>query len=131
MFLVHQLRHSAGLIAVALACAVLIGSLCPRGWFVCVHAESVALTGAGHAAEHGSCDSAACCTEDDCLDFAISLVLDDQVASIQAHVSLPLAPLVEILPDTRRGVGSLESPRHMPPDDPPLPALIRHVRLLV
>lgn len=132
MTLLHPLlRRCAGLIALGLAFAVLVGSLCPRGWFVCVHEDSVALTGAGHAADQGACDEDDCCPEDGCLDLAISLVLDDQTAVATAPVALPVAPLVEFLPDARRGVAVLELPRHTLPGDPPLPALIRHVRLLV
>lgn len=129
-FLHPLLRRSAGLIALVLAFAVLVGSLCPRGWFVCMHEDTVALTGAGHAADQGGCDDD-CCPEDGCLDLAISLVLDDQTAAANVPVALPVAPVVEFLPDARRGVAVLELPRHTLPGDPPLPDLIRHVRLLV
>ena len=132
MFLPNPLlRRTAGLLALGLALAVLVGSLCPRGWFVCVHEQSVALTHTGHATGEGVCDSDDCCPAQGCLDLAISLVLDDQIAAPLAPLALPVASLVEFLPDAARDAILLETPRHAQPGGPPLPDLIRHVRLLV
>jgi hypothetical protein len=39
--------------------------------------------------------------------------------------------VIAFLPDATRGLTALESPRLVHPGDPPLPDLIRHVRLLV
>jgi hypothetical protein len=132
------LRRSVGLIALALAVAVLLGSLCPRGWFVCLHQQTVALTDAGHATDgHGcvvddGCGETDCCPgADGCLDLAISLVLDDLGAVAPVQVSLPVAPVIASLPDATHGLATLESPPRIRLGDPPLPDLIRHVRLLV
>lgn len=128
----HLSRRTAGALALVLACAVLVGSLCPRGWFVCVHGQDIALAGADHADEEHGCTEQDCCPgTDGCLDLAISLVLDDQNAGAPLPVSLPESPMVGLLPDATRGVMTLESPRWIHLGDPPLPDLIRHVRLLV
>lgn len=114
-----------------LALAVLMGSLCPRGWFVCVHEDAVALADAGHAADDGLCGEDDCCPDDGCLDLAISLVLDDQAAVAPVVLALPPAALVEVLPDARHAVATVQVPPRGFLGDPPLPDLIRHVRLLV
>lgn len=125
------LRRTAGLIALGLALAVLVGSLCPRGWFVCVHEDAVTLADAGHAADDGACGEDDCCPEDGCLDLAISLVLDDQAAVAPVTLTLPSAMLVQVLPDARHAVTNVQVPSRGFMGDPPLPDLIRHVRLLV
>lgn len=125
------LRRTAGLLALGLALVVLLGSLCPRGWFVCLHGQSVALADTGHAADDGTCGEEDCCPDDGCLDLAISLVLDDQAAGAPVVVSLPSAVVVELLPDAVLGATTPVLPAPGRLADPPLPDLIRHVRLLV
>ena len=45
----HLLRRSAGALALVLAFAVMLSSLCPRGWFICMHDEAFVLVDGHHA----------------------------------------------------------------------------------
>lgn len=120
----HLLRRSTGAVALVLALAVLLGSVCPRGWFLCVHDETFALVDAHHAngsgpadcdhddecpsgcPERDGCPAGGGCPGDDgcpdgagCLDLAVSFVLDDQTNAALVWGTLPSGPLIAHLPD--------------------------------
>lgn len=137
----HLLRRSAGALALVLAFAVLIGSLCPRGWFICVHDEAFVLVDGHHAnADDAACGDDGCpadgCpstpTEDTgCLDLALSFVLDDQTVALPVRGVLPSGPVLASLPDlTAAAVTVCVPSRDLVGGPPPSPFVI-HIRLLV
>lgn len=134
----HVWHRSAGAVALLVAFAVLLGSLCPRGWFVCVDGETIALVGEHHAdghhtnAHHGEHDCGQTnCGDKDCLDFALSLVLDDQTVAPVNWGVLPPGFVLASLPDLTAAVAS--SPRLWCADihDPPPLPFVSQIRLLV
>ena len=134
----HVWHRSAGALALVVAFAVLLGSLCPRGWFVCLDGENIALVDEHHAdghhtnAHHGEHDCGQTnCGEKDCLDFALSLVLDDQTVVPGNWAVLPAGCVLARLPDLTAAAANTTTrwcaDIHVPP---PLP-FVRHIRLLV
>ncbi|MBA3700719.1 MAG: hypothetical protein H0W78_17870 [Planctomycetes bacterium] len=132
----HLLHRSTGAIALALAFAVLVGSLCPRGWFVCVHAETVALVDEHHAQDGSAgqaCGEHDCCPHDSdgCLDLALSLVLDDQTAAWQVWGALPSGAVLATVPDLSSAAGNAWASAHQMVGGPPPSPFVVHIRLLV
>ena len=130
----HLLRRRIGAIALVLACAVLVGSLCPRGWFVCVHEHGVVLVDAAHAQEHGACADADCCPADDdagCLDLALSLVLDDQTNALPGWDVLPPGAVLATLPDLNAAAQSKWLAFAATLGEPPPSPFLSHICLLV
>ena len=126
----HLLRRSAGVLALVLAVAVLLGSLCPRGWFVCVHEDAVELVDGQHA-DAADCRDHACCHEDGCLDLAVSLVLDDQAVALPSWAALPAGDILAELPDLTIAAADAWWPCATAIDDPPPSPFVSHIRLLV
>jgi hypothetical protein len=128
----HQRR--AGLIALALGLLVGLGSLVPRGWFLCLHDDgAVALADQAHASAqdaHHCIDDG--CGHDDtgCLDLAVALVLDDQPWAIAQLLVLPPAPLLLLLPSFDRVVLGRRSGRAGVPAPSP-PGQVLTIRLQV
>lgn len=119
-----------------LAFAVLLGSLCPRGWFVCVHEHGVVLVDGAHALEQGECAEADCCPADadgagGCLDLALSLVFDDQTAALPIWDALPTGALLATLPDLNAAAQSVWLPLGAMLGEPPPSPFVSHIRLLV
>jgi len=129
----HLLHRSAGAIALVLACMVLLGSLCPRGWFVCVHDHELALVDAHHAQEHDGCAEADCCPGDagSCQDLALSLVLDDQTTALLVWGVLPAGAVLATLPDLNAAAMNQRLPRRAILGEPPPSPFVSHIRLLV
>ncbi len=136
----HLLRRSAGALALVLAFAVLLGSLCPRGWFVCVHEHDMVLVDGAHAQDQAGCNDDDCCPADaagadGCLDLALSLVLDDQIKPLPVRDVLPAGVVWATLPDLTAAAQSV----WLPPDarmgarlgEPPPSPFVSHIRLLV
>lgn len=147
----HLLRRSTGALALVLAFAVLLGSVCPRGWFLCVHDGALALVDGHHA--NGS-DAAGCDEDDDCpsgcpegegcpegddcaegagcLDMAVSFVLDDQTNATLIWGTLPSGPLIARLPDLNAAAAlRTGSPPHELAGGPPPSPFVSHIRLQV
>lgn len=141
----HLLRRSAGAMALVLAFAVLLGSLCPRGWFVCVHDEAFVLVDGHHAnaddaacGEHGcpadGCPAAPPAPADDhdgCLDLALSFVFDDQSVALPVREELPSGPVLSCLPDLSAAAFAVCVPSRELTGGPPPSRFIAHIRLLV
>lgn len=131
----HVLRRSAGAIALVLAVAVLMGSLCPRGWFVCVHEHDVVLVDGTHALEHGDCADTDCCPADaetgGCLDLALSLVLDDQTNTSPAWGVLPPGTVLAKLPDLNAAAQNKWLSFAATLGEPPPSPFVSHICLLV
>lgn len=135
----HLLRRASGLFALGLALAVLMGSLCPRGWFVCVHPGQFELVDVQHAEGADVCGESDCCADageagDGCLDFAVSLVFDDQLAvptlALSHLTGGVLVALPGLLDSSDRAVvllGVSGEQIHSPPVTP----FLQHIRLLV
>lgn len=138
----RQLRCAPGLLALGLAFALVMGSLCPRGWFVCVHPDQLELVDEQHADGASPCTVAACCTADrcaedstGCLDFAVSLLLDDQVYVPVLALSRLVGGSCESLPGlvqtadqaSSRAVAVLDKQI----DSPPRTSLQGEIRLLI
>lgn len=133
--LLHQLRRCAGATALVLAFAVLVGSLCPRGWFVCVHEHDVVLVDGAHAQEHGDCAETDCCPTDadtgGCLDLALSLVLDDQTNASLVWGVLPAGTVLAILPDLNAAAQNKWLTVAATLGEPPPHPFVSHICLLV
>jgi hypothetical protein len=130
----HLLRRCTGAIALVLACAVLVGSLCPRGWFVCVHEHDLVLVGGAHVQEQGDCPDADCCPADDdtgCLDLALSLVLDDQTTALPVWGVLPPGVVFATLPDLKAAAQSVWLPLDANLGEPPPSRFVSHICLVV
>ncbi len=139
MFHLHHLRRYTGALALALAFAVLLSSLCPRGWFVCVHDEALVLVDGHHANEHAgesaTCGAEDCCAGDQegCLDLALSLVLNDQTMALPIWNVLPSGPVLANLPDLAAAARARTDGLPRPDADaqPPPWSFVCHIRLLV
>jgi hypothetical protein len=130
----HLLRRCTGAIALVLACAVVVGSLCPRGWFVCVHEHDVVLVDGAHAQEQGDCPDADCCPADDhtgCLDLALSLVFDDRTTALPAWDALPPGMVLATLPDLKAAAQSAWLPLKATLGEPSPALFVSPIRLLV
>ena len=128
----HLLRRSAGALALVLAFAVLVGSLCPRGWFVCVHDEAFVLVDGHHANEQSTCGEEDCCPADDnCLDLALSLVLDDQTVALPMLAALPSGPVISSVPNLTAAALNACTPLRAVIGGPPPSPFVSHVCLLV
>lgn len=138
----HLLRRSAGALALVLAFAVLLGSLCPRGWFVCVHDEAFVLVDGHHAnaddsacGGHDGCLADGCPSvpgeENGCLDLALSFVLDDQTVAVPVWSVMPRGPVLASLPDLNAAADAACVPSHDLVGGPPPSPFITHIRLLV
>lgn len=130
----HLLRRCAGAIALVLACAVVVGSLCPRGWFVCVHEHDVVLVDGTHAQDQGDCADADCCPAEGaggCLDLALSLVLDDQTTALPVWGVLPPGSVLATLPDLNAAAQSKWLAFAATLGEPPPSPFVSHICLLV
>jgi hypothetical protein len=138
----HLLQRSAGATALMLALAVLMGSLCPRGWFVCVHDETMALVDGNHAVDghhadgQDGCGERDCCPTGgapgaDCLDLALSLVLDDQTIVSPVWTALPAGTVLASLPDLTAAASRGSVPLRALIGGPPPSPFTTHIRLLV
>ncbi len=148
----YVLRCASRVFALGLALALVLGSLCPRGWFICVHPGQIALVDEQHAAGAGECAEHTCCvdgktetkaetkaerkteTPTGCLDYAVSLVFDDQLMVPSLTLTHLTGGMMAALPglsdtsnDTVRRFGAAAEPDHSPPGT----IFLRHIRLLV
>ena len=114
-----------------------MGSLCPRGWFVCLHDEAMVLVDGHHADGHDGCGEKDCCpirgvAGAGCLDLALSLVLDDQTVALPTWAALPAGPVIASLPDLTAAAANGSTPvRASILDGPPPSPFVAHIRLLV
>jgi len=136
----HLLRRCTRAIALVLALGVLLGSLCPRGWFVCVHEHGVVLVDGAHAQDQADCNDDDCCPADaagadGCLDLALSLVLDDQITPMPVRDVLPAGVVWATLPDLKVAAQSVRLPLGAwfgtKLGEPPPSPFVSHIRLLV
>jgi hypothetical protein len=140
MSVFHQLlRRASGLFALGLALALVMGSLCPRGWFICVQPGQVELVDVQHADGADACGDSDCCADgidvgDGCLDFAVSLVFDDQLAvptlaltHLTGGVKVALPGLLDSSERIVAHVGAMRKQIHSPPGT----ACLKHISLLV
>jgi hypothetical protein len=115
----HLLRRSSRAMALGLVALLVVGSWCPRGWFVCLHeGEGMHLVGIDHSGDTAAGDDddcgGDCCPHDaeGCLDLAVSLVGDLQSHGSPVLPALPPGSLLAALPDLAHAVavaGSLPS----------------------
>lgn len=137
----HLLHRSAGALALVLAFAVLLGSLCPRGWFVCVHDEAFVLVDGHHAnADDAACGDEGCpadgcpsapAEDNGCLDLALSFVFDDQTVAVPVWGVMPRGPVLASLPDLSAAAIAVCVPSCDLVGGPPPSPFVTHIRLLV